>query len=170
MAHSLMYDTFSQPTCKEKQSSFFFNLILFFLGPHPWHMEGPWARAQIRAGAAGLHCRSWQHQIFNPLSGARDQIHVLMDISQVRYHSGNSSSLLFLFHFFFLGPDLWHMEVPRLGAESELQVPAYTTATVTVDQSQMCDLCFTLWQLGILNPLSEARDQTCILMGTTVGP
>ena len=30
---------------------------------------------------------------------------------------------------FFLGPHLWHMEVPRLGVESQLQLPAYATAT-----------------------------------------
>ena len=35
----------------------------------------------------------------------------------------------------FLGPHLRHMEVPRLGAESELQLPAYTTATATRDPS-----------------------------------
>ena len=29
----------------------------------------------------------------------------------------------------FLGPHLRHMEVPRLGVELELQLPAYTTAT-----------------------------------------
>ena len=29
----------------------------------------------------------------------------------------------------FLGPHLWHMEVPRLGTEMELQLPAYATAT-----------------------------------------
>ena len=29
----------------------------------------------------------------------------------------------------FLGPNLWHMEVPRPGVESELQLLAYTTAT-----------------------------------------
>ena len=34
---------------------------------------------------------------------------------------------LYVFFFFFLGP--WHMEVPRLGEESELQLPAYATAT-----------------------------------------
>ena len=39
-----------------------------------------------------------------------------------------------LFHSFiylvcFLGLHLQHMEVPRLGVESELQLPAYTTAT-----------------------------------------
>ena len=32
------------------------------------------------------------------------------------------------------------MEVPRLGAESELQLLAYTTATVTQDPSHVCDL------------------------------
>ena len=33
------------------------------------------------------------------------------------------------FFFFFLGPHPQYMEVPRLGVQSELQVPAYTTAT-----------------------------------------
>ena len=35
------------------------------------------------------------------------------------------------FFFFLNGPYLWHMEVPRLGVESELQLLAYTTATAT---------------------------------------
>ena len=41
-------------------------------------------------------------------------------------------------HFFvcvFLGPNLRHMEVPRLGVKSELQLPAYTTATAILDLS-----------------------------------
>ena len=37
--------------------------------------------------------------------------------------------LFFLFFFFFLGPHSRHMEVPRLGAALQLQLPAYTTAT-----------------------------------------
>ena len=32
-----------------------------------------------------------------------------------------------------LGPHLLHMEVPRLRVASELQLPAYTTATATPD-------------------------------------
>ena len=32
------------------------------------------------------------------------------------------------------------MEVPRLGVKSEVQLPAYTTATVTWDPSLVCDL------------------------------
>ena len=59
------------------------------------------------------------------------------------------------------------MEVPRLGVESELQLTAYTTATAMPDLSCICDLHNTSWQQQILNPLSEARDQTRILQDTS---
>ena len=40
------------------------------------------------------------------------------------------SPTLYSFNFFvFLGPHTWHMEVSRLGVQTELQLPAYTTAT-----------------------------------------
>ena len=69
----------------------------------------------------------------------------------------------FLFNFFFfLQP--WHLEVPRLGVELELQLLAYTTATATPDLSHVCDLHHSSWQHWILNPLSKARDQTRHLM------
>ena len=49
-----------------------------------------------------------------------------------------------LYHFFlsfvFLGPHSWHTEVPRLGVQSELQLPAYTTATAMPDLSIICNL------------------------------
>ena len=41
----------------------------------------------------------------------------------------------------FLGPHLWHMEVPRLGVTLELQLLAYATATATLDPSWVFDLC-----------------------------
>ena len=56
------------------------------------------------------------------------------------------------------------MKVPRLGAELELQLPAYTTATATWDPSHICDLHHGSWQRRILNPLSEVRDRSFILM------
>ena len=59
------------------------------------------------------------------------------------------------------------MEVPRLGVNSELQLPAYTTATATWDPSHICDLYHSSWQCWILNPLSEARDWTHFLMVTS---
>ena len=57
------------------------------------------------------------------------------------------------------------MEVPRLGVESELQLPTTATATATLDLSYTCYLHHSAQQRQILNPLSRARDQTCILMG-----
>ena len=51
------------------------------------------------------------------------------------------------------------MEVPRLGVKSELQLPAYTTATATQDPSQVCNLRHSSLQHQILNPLNKARDQ-----------
>ena len=78
---------------------------------------------------------------------------------------------LFLFVLFcFIGPHLWHMEVPRPGVKTELQLPAYPTATATSDLSQVCDLHHSSWQRQILNPLSKARGQTRILMGTSWAP
>ena len=52
-----------------------------------------------------------------------------------------------------------HMEVPRLGVESELLLPAYARATTTPDLNCVCDLHHSSWQRQILNPLSKARDQ-----------
>ena len=66
--------------------------------------------------------------------------------------------------YLFLGPHPQHLEVPRLGMESELQLPAYTTATATWDLSRVCDLHHSSRQRWILNPLSEARDQTHVLV------
>ena len=58
------------------------------------------------------------------------------------------------------------MEDPRLMAESKLQLPAYAIATAMPDPSHVCDLHHSSWQCWILNPPSEARDQTHILMDT----
>ena len=69
--------------------------------------------------------------------------------------------------FIFLGPHLWHMEVPRLGFESELQLMAYATVTATWDPSHVCDLHHSSQQCQILNPLSEAKGRTCILVDTS---
>ena len=75
--------------------------------------------------------------------------------------SGSFSFLSFFFFFGFLpflGLFPRHMEVPRLGVESELQLPAYPRATATRDPSHVCSLHHSSWQRRILNPLSEARD------------
>ena len=66
--------------------------------------------------------------------------------------------------FCFLGPHLQHMEVTRLGVQSELQLLASTTATTMKDPSRLCDLHHSSQQRRILHPLSEARDRTCNFM------
>ena len=48
----------------------------------------------------------------------------------------------------FLGPLSQHMEVPRQGVESELQLPAYTTATAAWDLS---------WIQAVSPPYTTAR-------------
>ena len=70
------------------------------------------------------------------------------------------------------------MEVPRLGVESELQLPAYSTATVIPEPNCLYNPCVydpnrvydphqSSWQHRIPNPLSKARDGTCVLMDTS---
>ena len=66
--------------------------------------------------------------------------------------------------FCFLGLYSQHMEVPRLGVELELQLPAYATATAMPDPNRVCYLHHSSRQCQILNPLSEVRDQTCNFM------
>ena len=63
-----------------------------------------------------------------------------------------------LFFFFLLGLHLQHVEVPRQGVESELQLPAYAEATVMQDLSRLCNLHYSSQQCQILIPLSRARD------------
>ena len=67
----------------------------------------------------------------------------------------------------FLGPYPPRVEVPRLGVESELQLLASTTATAMQDLSCVCNLHRSSQQCQILNPQSEARDRTCVLMDTS---
>ena len=66
----------------------------------------------------------------------------------------------FFFFFFppFLGLYLWHMEIPRLGVELELQLPVYTTAMAMSDLNHIGTLHHSSWQCWILNPLNGVRD------------
>ena len=88
------------------------------------------------------YLRDWDKSLCGPLKS---------------YHSGGFVVVVVV-----SGLPLWHMEVPRLGVESELL--AYTTATATWDPRYVCDLHHSSQQSWILNPLSKARDRTCNLM------
>ena len=88
------------------------------------------------------------------------------------------------FFLVFLGLYLRHMEVPRLwslAAHSEVAVPRpqwfirigpIVAARLhhshsNVGSNRICDPYHSSCQLWILNPLSKAKDQTCILMDTS---
>ena len=71
-------------------------------------------------------------------------------------HLLSSSALQSLFFTPLLGPHSWHMGVPRLGVESELQLPAYITAAATPGPSHVFDLHHSSWHCQIHNPLNEA--------------
>ena len=43
-----------------------------------------------------LHHSSWQHQIFNPLSEARGQTHILMDTSRILFDRATMGTLVFI--------------------------------------------------------------------------
>uniref|UniRef100_A0A4X1VDC6 Uncharacterized protein n=1 Tax=Sus scrofa TaxID=9823 RepID=A0A4X1VDC6_PIG len=83
------------------------------------------------------------------------------------YRNKERPKIIFFFFFFFfcfLGPHPQHMEVPRLGVQSERQLLATATATAMWDPSRVCELHHSSQQRQILNPLSEARDRTLNLM------
>ena len=73
---------------------------------------------------------------------------------------------IFYLFFVFLGLHLKHMEVPRLGIQSELQLPVYATATAMQDPSHVWDTPQLMATLD-LNPLIEAMDRTHVLVDTS---
>ena len=88
----------------------------------------------------------------------------LQGSSSITHSSTVEPSPTLFFFFFLFRLYLQHMEVPRLGVESELQLLAYATATAMQDPSRIYKLHHSSQQCQILNPLSEARDQTQNLM------
>ena len=131
-----------------------------------------------------LHHSLRQHGILNPLSEARDWTHILT-LCQVLNSLSHQQELPLSFFFFLpsslsflsflssipsflfiLGPQR-HMEVPRLGVKSNLQLLAYTTAIAMPDLSLVFGLQCRSWQCQILNPLSGTRDWTHILTDTS---
>ena len=73
----------------------------------------------------------------------------------------------FCFCFGFLGLHLQHAEFPRLGVKLKLQLLVYTTAMAMPDPICIWDLHCRSQQCRILNPLSEARGRTRVLMDTS---
>ena len=120
-----------------------------------------------------VQCRGSQSQALNPhyssdLNHSSDNTGSLTYWATRELQYGPSVSkdcpcVLFGFGFgifCFLGPPLWHMDIPRLGVRSELQLPACPTATETQDPSQVCALCHSSRQHWIPNPLRPGMGPT----------
>ena len=76
---------------------------------------------------------------------------ILQILHEIKKYFEIIKPLFFFFFFFcFLGSHLWHMEVSRLGVESELQFPAYTTAKETQYLSCICDYTTAHGNIGSL--------------------
>ena len=73
------------------------------------------------------------------------------------------------FDVFFFWPQLWQVKIPRLWLNWSCSWSLHT-ATATPDPSCICDLCHSLWQRRILNPMSKARGQIHILTETMSCP
>ena len=91
--------------------------------------------------------------------------HPCILVTYTYMHAIFGTHLCKFFFFFFLELHPLRKEVPGLGIESELQLPATATATAMQDPSCICDLHHSSRQHRILTPLNRARDPTCILMG-----
>ena len=113
------------------------------LGSSRGHWARPWGfliPCPLRTPACSPH--SWAMAL--PW-GFTTPVSTCEEMSPLLGHSARVCFPLKLRCFFFclfvsLGLHLRHMEVPRLVVESEPQLRAYTTATVTPDLSCICDL------------------------------
>ena len=92
--------------------------------------------------------KAWGVRLRRPLQEGELWSRVLTSLYWVSMGEDRDSSFLFFCLSLFLEPQWWHMEVPRL----EVQ---WGCSCRPMPQPQ---------QWGILNPMSEARDQNCILM------
>ena len=162
-----------------------------------WETKKPPKRAESQTYTRESSLRTQRHQLssratakdknrllllFNPCRGQefysmerqiqRDPIlaidNILLPYPNALIHRCVPTRFLCLFLFLsFFGTHPRHIEVPGPGVESELQLPAYTSATATQNLSHVCKIHHSSGQCQILNPLSAARERTCILMDTS---
>ena len=77
--------------------------------------------------------------------------------------------LSFSLSFFFFYSQIFGIWDLGLGIKLGVQLQAFVIAMARADLSHIADLHHSLWQYWILNPLSKARDRTCILRDIMMG-
>ena len=109
------------------------------IGPLAW--KPPYAAGEVLEKAKGQKNKTKQNKQKTALSWHK------------HFFKFHKYGRLFIYLFFcFLGPHLWHLKFPKLVVESELQLPAYTTATAMPDSSCIWNLHHSSVQCWILNP------------------
>ena len=106
-----------------------------------------------------LHHNSQQCCIPEPLSEAREQTHILMDTSRIRFHCTAMGTPLFSFFVGFFCLFVFFRAAPLAYGGSQHRAPIRVVPT-SLHQSHVCNLHHSSWQHQIFNPLSETRDQT----------
>ena len=114
-------------------------------------------------------CAWYVGQGSNP-SHSSDSSHISNNTGSLATRpSGNSLKYQHFFFFFFYSHTygIWKFWTRSWSGAAAV---AYATAEAIPDLSHICDLHRILLQWESLNPLSEARDWTCILTETRSGP
>ena len=91
-------------------------------------------RGARRGLPTALHTKGWDPLHLRWQPRPREGNH----LPKVTQHVG-------LDFFFSLGPHLQHIEVPRLGVESKLQLLAFATAIAMPDLSHICNQYHSSW-------------------------
>jgi len=100
-------------------------------------------------------CEIWKH-----LTGHKASYFRILILNR-----SNCREVLAIFFFLRLNLGIWKFPGKGLNWSSRCQ----PTPEPQQDLSCICDLCYGSWQLGILNPLSEARDGSGILIHISRG-
>ena len=155
---------FSSPTVPDQQLS---ELASWNSGKAMEDEWGPFPKIKQSGTQKGFHAQQPNRALvgYTPSSSFCIAFSVNRSVS-VFHHLGWFYYLMFYIYIcYFLEPYLQHMEVPRPGVK--LQLSVYTTPMATQDLDLICDLHYSSQQHWILNPLSKARDWTCLLMDTS---
>ena len=122
------------------------------------------AAAQVPAEPQ-VQSLAWHSELKDP---ALPQLQCRLQLwlrSDPSYAAGQPKKIIYsCLNYHYIWPYPWHIKVPKLGVELELQLQAYTTAAATPDPSRIHDLHHSSRQCWILYPLSKGKDRTRILI------
>ena len=150
-----------------------YDWLFFFLWPQLLAYGSSWAMGQIGAASVAYatatatcsNTRSltyWVRPGIEPTSSQRQQL-----VLNLRSHNRNSDHYDFFWFIWYLdkaSTNRNYAKILPVASPGKLYSPDYARATALLDPTRVFDLHHTSWQCWILNPLSEARDQTHILM------